>query len=284
MIDNQIPPEPAPAGSSRKWVLLIAGGGCALVACLALAIALAVFYLGPQVSGVFSQISAAPQTPPPSQGVAPGPDQKANSMGDPNAPVKIIEYGDFQCPFCRRFWQETEPQIITTYVATGKVYFEYRSVGAFIGPESAAAAEAAYCAGDQGKFWEYHDTLFSNWTGENAGDFAPEELRRYAATVGLEAAQFDACLSSGKYEHQVSQDVEDAKADGIHATPSFLINGKLVEGAQPYDVFQKAIEDALKDGSGTENGEIDAANSDAHLRGSPIHPHDAFVLRAAADA
>ena len=129
------------------------------------------------------------------------------------------------------------PQIIKAYVATGKVYYEYRSVGGFIGPDSALAAEAAYCAGDQNKFWEYHDVLFSNWTGENVGDFAAPKLRQYAASVGLEPNTFDQCLNQGKYVGQVQQD---------HSTPSFLINGKLIEGAQPFDVFQKAIETALK--------------------------------------
>ncbi len=176
----------------------------------------------------------------------PHPEAKANTMGDPQASVKIIEYADFQCPFCVRFWQETEPQIISTYVATGKVVYEYRSVGAFIGPDSALAAEAAYCAGDQGKFWEYHDVLFSNWTGENVGDFTPFKLSLYAATVGLDQITLDDCVSQGKYIGRVQQDVTDADASGIKATPSFLINGKLLEGAQPFDVFQQAIESALQ--------------------------------------
>jgi protein-disulfide isomerase len=283
VIENQIPQEPPRASSNTKWVLLIAGGGCVLLACIAFAVVLAASYLGPGVGGIFSEIYSAPQTFPQSQSITPQPNQKANGLGDPNAPVKIIEYGDFQCPFCRHFWQETEPQVIKTYVATGKAYFEYRSVGAFIGPESAAAAEAAYCAGDQGKFWEYHDALFSNWTGENVGDFAPDKLRRYAATVGLDAAQFDTCLSSGKYDDQVNQDVADAKADGIHATPSFLINGKLVEGDQPFQVFQKAIEDALNGGSENQNGELDEGDMDANLRGFISHSHDDFILRAAAN-
>src|SRR5688572_10336155 len=84
----------------------------------------------------------------------PRPQAKFNATGNPDAPVKIIEYSDFQCPYCRNFWRDTEDQLIDQYVKTGKVYFEYRSVGLFIGPESARAAEVAYCAGDQEKFWE----------------------------------------------------------------------------------------------------------------------------------
>lgn len=248
---------PAPQKSSNtKWFLLIGGGGCALLACAVLAVLLAARFLGPQVSGPVSQIKAvvagtptvpAPlaagvNTPPPRT----HPNANANAMGDPNAPVKIVEYADFQCPYCLRYWQDTEPQIIQDYIATGKVYYEYHSVGAFIGPESAAAAQAAYCAGDQDKFWEYHDTLFANWTGENAGDFTPDKLDQYAQAVGMNLSQFDVCIRNGNHADQVQQDVVDAQSNGIQATPSFLINGQLLEGAQPYQVFQKAIDAALK--------------------------------------
>lgn len=167
-------------------------------------------------------------------------------MGDPNARVKIIEYADFQCPYCRLYWQQTEPQIIETYVKTGKVYYQYRSVGAFLGEESANAAEAAYCAGDQGKFWEYHDTLFKNGTGENVGDFTKEKLSGYAAALGLDKATFDTCLNGGKYGPRVQQDVNQAKSDGVQATPTFIVNGQKIEGAQPFAVFQKAIDEALQ--------------------------------------
>jgi len=152
---------------------------------------------------------------------------------------------DFQCPFCRRYWQETEPQIIKTYIATGKVFYEYRSVGAFIGPESASASEAAYCAGDQGNFWEYHDVLYSNWTGENIRDFATDKLSQYATTIGLVQKTFDPCLYRDKYANQIQQDVANSKASGIHSTPSFLINGKFIEGAQPFSIFQHVIDAAL---------------------------------------
>jgi len=113
-------------------------------------------YFGPQIGGILSQVGFGPKNTqvntasPASQA---HPEAKFNTMGDPNAPVRIIEYADFQCPYCLQYWRATEPQIIKTYVATGKVYYEYRSVGAFIGPDSALAAEAVYCAGDQNKFW-----------------------------------------------------------------------------------------------------------------------------------
>jgi protein-disulfide isomerase len=249
MLENQTQPEQDKNNSIIKWTALGIGGCLVLVACLALVFVLTGRLLQPQIGGVFSQITTGvngDQVNIASPVVGPHIQSKFNTLGDPNAPVKIIEYADFQCPYCMRYSKDTEPQIINTYVATGKVYYEYRSVGAFLGPESASAAEAAYCAADQNKFWEYHDILFSNWTGENAGDFAPDKLRQYAATLGLSPNTFDDCLSQHKYAGQVQQDVTNAKTDGIHSTPSFLINGKIVQGAQPFEAFQQAIEAALK--------------------------------------
>lgn len=172
------------------------------------------------------------------------PQANFNATGDPNAPVKIVEYGDFQCPRCRDFWEDTEEKIIDEYVKTGKVYFEYHSMNNFIGPESRRAAEAAYCAGDQQKFWEMHDMLFANQGAENSGAMDDNHLKAFAKTLGLDTAQFDSCLG-GKYGGRVSQDETDGTAAGIKATPSFLINGKLLEGAQSFSVFQQEIDAAL---------------------------------------
>jgi len=174
------------------------------------------------------------------------PQVNANGMGDPNAPVKIIEYSDFQCPYCARFTKETEQQIIDAYVATGKVYFEYHSFGEFIGVESRRAAEAAYCAGDQNKFWPMHDIIFANQTSENAGAFTDKRLTAFADKVGLDAGKFSDCFSSGKYAARVTQDGTDGTAAGVKATPSFTINGKLFEGAQPFSAFQTEIDALLK--------------------------------------
>lgn len=174
------------------------------------------------------------------------PQVKFNGMGDPNAPVKIIEYSDFQCPYCAQFVTKTEQQLIDAYIATGKVYFEYHSFGEFIGPESARSAEAAYCAGDQEKFWEMHDIIFANHTGENVGDFTDKRLIAFANKIGLDAAKFSDCFTSGKYAAQVNQDGVDGAQAGVKATPSFVINGKLFEGAQPFSGFQTEIEALLK--------------------------------------
>jgi protein-disulfide isomerase len=178
------------------------------------------------------------------------PQASMNSMGDPNAPVKIVEYSDFQCPYCRKFWEETEAQIVENYVKTGKVYFTYRSMGNWVGAsanstESQDAAQAAYCAGDENKFWEYHDLLFTNQNGENQGAFARKRLDVFADTLGLDKAAFKACMDGNKNMDKVNQDGVDGTQAGVSGTPSFVINGKLIEGAQPFDVFQQEIDAAL---------------------------------------
>ena len=166
-------------------------------------------------------------------------------MGNPNAPVHVIEYGDFQCPYCLKFWNETEPQLIKEYVNPGKVYFEYKSMGAFIGQESDWAAQGAYCAGDQGKFWEYHDKLFANWTGENVGDFTKDNLVKYAKKLNLDMTEFQSCINTEKYKGKVEQDTVDAKTDGVRATPTLFINGVKFEGSEPYYILKDLIEQAL---------------------------------------
>ncbi len=174
------------------------------------------------------------------------PQVKFNGVGDPNAPVKIIEYSDFQCPYCARFAAETEPKLLEAYIKTGKVYFEYRSFGEFIGPESRRSAEAAYCAGDQNKFWEMHDLIFANHTGENVGDYTDKRLKAFAQKLGLEMGAFNSCFDNNKYADRVKQDGLDGAQAGVQATPSFTINGKLFEGAQPFEAFQKEIDALLK--------------------------------------
>lgn len=176
-----------------------------------------------------------------------------NTAGNPDAPIKIEEYSDFQCPYCRIFFENTEEMLMASYVADGTVYFVYRSFGTFIGAESAAAAEAAYCAGDQGKFWEMHDIIFANQTGENVGAYSDRRLVAFAEEIGLNMDDFNSCFDSGKYADMVEQDGKDGLLAGIQATPSFVlsyeVNGetktRVIQGAQSYDVFQQEIEAAL---------------------------------------
>ncbi len=183
----------------------------------------------------------------------PRPQANGNTMGDPNAPIQIEEFSDYQCPYCARFFEETEAQIVDAYVDTGKVFFVYRSFGNFIGPESQSAAEAAYCAGDQGQYWEYHDMLMSNQTGENVGAFTDRRLQAFAETLGLDMDAFNSCFNGGQYTQRVQQDFVDGKAAGVTGTPAFVItyevNGeskqRLIAGAYPFSEFQTQLDDAL---------------------------------------
>jgi protein-disulfide isomerase len=155
------------------------------------------------------------------------PQARGLSMGDPNAPVKVQEFADFQCPACGDFTTNMEPQIVKDYVSTGKVYFTYTPFS-FLGPESFAAAEAAYCAADQEKFWEYHDTLYANQRGENQGWFSTARLTSFASNLNLNVDTFKQCLEGGKYKQKVQDDVTAGTASKINSTPSFLVNGRLV--------------------------------------------------------
>lgn len=162
------------------------------------------------------------------------------------APVRIIELSDFQCPFCRRFTLETAPVLRAEYVETGIATMEYQHF-AFLGEESVRAAEAAECALEQGAFWDYHDLLFLRQGGENEGDFSDQRLKRFAreladAKPGFDVGAFDGCLDSGRMRVEVEAQTAGARAAGISTTPSFVINGILVTGAQPIEVFRQAIE------------------------------------------
>ncbi len=165
------------------------------------------------------------------------------AKGDPNAPVIITMYSDFQCPYCAQA-AEMLKQVEKDYIAKGKVYLIYRHF-AFIGKESVEAAEAAECAADQGKFWAYHDKLFANQAGENKGAFRPERLKKFAQDLKLDMKAFNACFDSHKYRNQIEAEREQAKGIGVQTTPTFLVNGQMVLGAYPYQQFRQIIEDQL---------------------------------------
>jgi protein-disulfide isomerase len=152
-----------------------------------------------QLSTQISQLAASqtPQQPKLEATLHLGPD--VPRLGDPNAPVTIVEYADFQCPFCEKVFQSVLPQIKTKYIASGKANFVFQDF-AFLGPESTRAAEAAKCAGAQGKFWDYHDTLYQSQNGENQGAFADPKLKGFAKTLGLDITQFNTCLTTKKYD------------------------------------------------------------------------------------
>jgi len=165
-------------------------------------------------------------------------------MGDPNAPVVMEIISDFQCPYCGVFGTDIGPQIIEKYVATGKVRLIYRNF-VIIGPESLEAARASMCAAEQDHFWDYHDVLFANQTGENVGDFTERRLIAFADALGLDQGRFRSCLGSGKFDDQIAEDKAHGQALGVSATPSFSINGQLIVGALPFSEFETVIEAEL---------------------------------------
>lgn len=164
--------------------------------------------------------------------------------GDPNAKLTIVEFADYQCPFCERFFKDSEPQILKDYVDTGKAKFVYKNL-AFLGQESSFAANAALCAKEQNKFWEYHDYLFSHQGQENSGAFSKENLKQFAAALGLSTSQFNSCLDSQKYNSQVQADQAEASKNGFNSTPSIAVGSMPIIGAQPYAQFKAAIDAQL---------------------------------------
>lgn len=166
--------------------------------------------------------------------------------GDQKAAVTVVEFGDYQCPFCKRYFDNVQSAIINQYVNTGKVKFVWKDF-AFLGPESTWAAESARCAKDQGKFWEYHNYLYSHQGGENVGAFSKDNLKKFAAAVGLNITSFNNCLDSDKYAQQVQEETQYGSTVGVKGTPATFVNGVLISGAVPFSQIQAAIEAALKD-------------------------------------
>lgn len=157
------------------------------------------------------------------------PETNGLTMGNPNDSIVVEEFSDFQCIACYRFWLNFEPEFIDRYVATGDVLFKYVPFS-FIGNESFQAAEAAYCAEEQGRFWDYHDMVFLNWNGENAGNFSDRRLVAFAEAIGLETNSFQTCLNSNRYNNEVQEGLRYGRSLGVNATPTFSVNGKIVFG------------------------------------------------------
>lgn len=165
-------------------------------------------------------------------------------IGKPLAPITILEWGDYQCTFCYRFHQTSLDQILNEYIKTGKVKLVFKDFP-LNGLDSILAAEASYCANDQGKYWEYHDELYTNWGGEKTGWITRDSLEKFAKSVGLELGKFNLCLDDQKYRQKVLDLEKFGRDIGIDATPSFLIfnDNKIIKirGNQPIEVFKKAI-------------------------------------------
>ncbi len=168
-------------------------------------------------------------------------------LGNTDAPVTIVEFGDYQCPYCGKFFTEIEPKIRDLYIKTGKAKMVFRDFP-FLGDESDLAAQGAACAGAQGKFWSYHDALYRAEIAdgkENSGNITGAFLKSLADQLDLDASRFASCLDSGKYEAKVKKDYDDGVAAGVKGTPTTFVNGKELTGAVPFTDFQAAIEEAL---------------------------------------
>lgn len=167
-------------------------------------------------------------------------------LGDKNAKVAIVLFTDFRCPFCERFFKQAESQLINDYVKTNKASLVFKHY-AFLGQQSVWASEAAECAAEQGKFWEYHDWLYNNQAPESdLNYYSKENLTKYAGKIGLNTTQFASCINSGKYSKKVSNDLAEGQKDGVSGTPTIFINGQKIVGAQPYETFKAAVENALR--------------------------------------
>jgi len=172
-------------------------------------------------------------------------------LGSPNATVVMVEFGDYQCPYCESYFSQIEPQVNQNYVSTGKVKFFFLDY-AFLGSDSNTLAEGSWCANDQGKYWDYHDYVYSHQGQENSGWASPDKVKAMASNIpGIDAQSFSSCLDSGKYGNRVTQNTATGQSMGVTGTPGFLIgNDKigyvLIDGAYPYATFQQALDSALQ--------------------------------------
>ncbi|MDE1727760.1 thioredoxin domain-containing protein [Candidatus Nitrosotalea okcheonensis] len=167
-------------------------------------------------------------------------------LGSPNAPVTIIEFGDYQCPKCDAWFKNEEPTIKANYIDTNKTKLYFVDFP-YLGADSPVAAQAAHCAGDQNKYWEYHDYLYSNQGAIQSGWANSNNLKSYAITLGLDASKFNSCLDSGKYADSVAYNKDIGSSKGIQGTPAFFIVGSSgsmqeIMGPQPAAIFSSTID------------------------------------------
>lgn len=231
----------------RRWPLFV---GLALAVVLAAGIAFLV--LGG--FGSAGQDDGAGGSAGSSQDNASGGEESAAELGPPtlgdeDAPVTMIEYSDFLCPYCGQFAREVEPQLVEQYVKDGTLKIEWRDFP-YMGQKSVNAALAAREAQEQGKFWEYHDALYESQESVNSGTFSDDNLLRIAEEVGLDAEEVERSLTSSEHQEAVGTDFEEGQQRGVTGTPTFVINGETIVGAQPKEEFEKSIEKAAAQAEG----------------------------------
>ena len=170
-------------------------------------------------------------------------------LGNPTAPITIIEFGDYQCHQCYNWFHNTKPQITSDYINTGKANLIFVDL-AFLGRDSPKAAQATYCAGEQGKYWEYHDLLYISQESKiDNGWASPDRLKAFAFSLGLEMNMFEFCLDTSKYLKQVQYNSQQAREHGIRGTPGFIIVGpdgqEQLSGAQPFQTFKQILDSMI---------------------------------------
>jgi protein-disulfide isomerase len=167
-------------------------------------------------------------------------------MGEQNATITLVEYSDFECPYCKKYFNETFAKIKTNYVDTGKIKYQFKHFPLNIHPKAPAAGEAAECALEQGKFWEMHDALFTNQSAWGQSSKHLDLFKQYAAELKLDTQKFNDCLDSNSKAAFVQSEYQEGLEKNLSGTPTIFINGQKIVGAQPYSVFENAIENALK--------------------------------------
>jgi len=170
-------------------------------------------------------------------------------LGDPLAPITIVEFGDYQCHQCYNWYHNTKPAITTNYIETGKANLVFIDL-AFLGRDSPKAAQATYCADDQGMFWEFHNSLYTSQESQIDNGWAnTERLKAFAFGMGLDMELFESCLDSGKHSKRVQFNSSQAKEHGIRGTPGFFIinsdEQKQLSGAQPFSVFKEILDSMI---------------------------------------
>jgi protein-disulfide isomerase len=167
-------------------------------------------------------------------------------LGDPSAPITIVEFGDYQCHQCFNWFHNTKPELTRDYIETGKVNLVFVDL-AFLGSDSPKAAQASYCAEDQEMYWDYHDLLYASQESTIDGGWADSErLKAFAFSLGLDMELFESCLDSGKYSKRVQYNIQQARDHGVRGTPGFFIVGpdgqQQLGGAQPFSVFKQILD------------------------------------------
>lgn len=224
---------------ARRWNLLVLLASTLGVALGVVAIALNLISVSTQMARTRS-----PGSLPPSYLGGLASQGRVHYIGSLDAPVVVTEWSDFQCPACRVYALTRDPVLEQQYAGTGQVRFVYRNYP-FLGFESVLAAQAAECAADQGKYWEYRSLLWQRQKGENQGAFSPDNLKSFAAELGLDQARFNACLDNGTHRSEVLAEQREAEASGINATPTIFVNDRKMQGVPTIDAMKAAIEEEL---------------------------------------